>query len=63
LNPSVPSRSSVATEVHRVFRNTYATIDVNLGSYSSIEDFLDFSEMAKKFNTDEFVRGKPSSEE
>jgi hypothetical protein len=36
---------------------------VNLESYSGIEDFLDFSEMAKKFNTDELVRSKPSSEE
>jgi hypothetical protein len=49
-------------EVHKLIRYLYPSFDVKLKNYPNIEDFLNLLEMAKSFNTEEFVRSEPFSE-
>jgi hypothetical protein len=53
---------SDADDVHNILRYLYPGFDVKLKNYPNIEDFLNFLEMAKTFNTEEFVRSEPYSE-
>jgi len=53
---------SRSDEVHKVLRYLYPGFDARLKNYPNIEDFLNFLEMAKTFNTEEFVRSEPYSE-
>jgi hypothetical protein len=52
-----------AAEVHKVLRYLYPSFDEKLKNYPNIEDFLNFLEMAKRFNTEEFVQSEPYSDE
>lgn len=54
--------SKRAEEVHRVLRYLYPSFDEPLKNYPNIEDFLNFLEMAKRFNTEEFVTSEPFSQ-
>ncbi len=51
-----------AGEVHKILRYLYPSFHVELKNYPNIEDFLNFLEMAKTFNTEEFVRSEPYSQ-
>ena len=51
-----------ADEVHRVLRYLYPSFHESLKNYPNIEDFLNFLEMAKQFNTEEFVTSERFSE-
>lgn len=51
-----------ATLVHDALRYLYPSFDENLRNYPNIEDFLNLLEMAKKFNTEEFIASKLWSE-
>ncbi len=51
-----------ADQVHKLIRYLYPGFDAKLKNYPNIEDFLNLLEMAKRFNTEEFVRSEPHSE-
>ena len=57
------AKTSAADEVHKVLRYLYPGFDAKLKNYPNIEDFLNFLEMAKRFNSEEFVRSEPYPEE
>src|SRR5262249_20276527 len=59
----VVKHKSSADEVHQVLRYLYPGFEAKFNSYPNIEDFLNFLEMGKTFNTEEFVRSEPYSEE
>lgn len=42
-------------KVHRLLRYFYPSFDRALRNYPNVEDFLNFLEMAKRFNTEEFI--------
>jgi hypothetical protein len=44
--------------IHRLLRYFYPNFDSALRNYPNIEDFLNLLEMAKRFNTEEFVASK-----
>jgi hypothetical protein len=52
---------SAKTEVHKLLRYLYPGFDQALKNYPNIEDFLNLLEMAKAFNSEEFVRSEPFS--
>lgn len=52
-----------ADDVHKLLHYLYPSFDAKLKNYPNIEDFLNLLEMAKTFNTEEFVRSEPYSEE
>src|SRR5712692_4790147 len=41
--------------VHKLLRYLYPSFEETLQNYPNIEDFLNFVEMAKKFNTEDFI--------
>src|SRR5262245_56392295 len=48
-------RSSQITRIHDLLRYLYPTFNHSLKNYPNIEDFLNLIEMAKKFNSEEFI--------
>jgi hypothetical protein len=50
-----------ADEVHKLLRYLYPSFNARLKNYPNIEDFLNLLEMAKRFNTEEYVRSEPHS--
>lgn len=55
--------STRAEEVHKVLRYLYPGFDESLKNYPNIEDFFNLLEMAKQFNTEEFVESERFSEQ
>lgn len=50
------SRDSARTDqIHKLLRYLYPNFDTRIRNYPNIEDFLNLLEMAKKFNTEEFI--------
>jgi hypothetical protein len=56
-------KKSDADEVHKALRYLYPSFEAKFNNYPNIEDFLNLLEMGKTFNTEEFVRSEPFSEE
>jgi hypothetical protein len=52
LRVDAPER---AREVHKLLLYLYPGFDRHLRTYPNIEDFLNLLEMAKQFNTQEFI--------
>jgi hypothetical protein len=52
-----------AKEVHDLLRYLYPSFDNELGNYPNIEDFLNLLEMAKTFNSEEFIESSLWSKE
>ena len=59
---SLATSGSDAAEVHKILRYLYPGFDAKLKNYPNIEDFLNLLEMAKTFNSEEFIRSEPYSE-
>ena len=59
LLESSPSR---AEKVHTMLRYLYPGFEARLKNYPNIEDFLNLLEMAKRFNSEEFLQSEPHSE-
>src|ERR1700676_1178210 len=57
------THSSNVNEVHKLLRYLYPSFDSSLKHYPNIEDFLNLLEMAKVFNSEEFIQSEPYSEE
>lgn len=55
-------QNAQAYEIHKMLRYLYPGFDSGLMNYPNIEDFLNLLQMAKRFNTEEFVRSEPFSE-
>ena len=56
-------KTSAADEVHKVLRYLHPGFYAKLKNYPNIEDFPNFLEMAKRFNTEEFVRSDSTPRE
>lgn len=54
--------NSSANEVHKDLRYLYPAFDAKLKNYPNIEDFFNLLEMAKTFNSEEFVQSERFSE-
>lgn len=48
------NRSGQVNEVHKLLKYLYPSFKKELANYPNIEDFLNFLEMAERFNTDEY---------
>ena len=55
MSSLVKRDSSNADLVHRLLRYLYPSFDENIRNYPNIEDFLNLVEMAKQFNTEEYI--------
>lgn len=55
MSSLVKRDSSNAGLVHRLVRYLYPSFDENIRNYPNIEDFLNLVEMAKQFNTEEYI--------
>lgn len=55
--------SSKADRVHDLLLYLYPDFDAQMRNYPNIEDFLNLLEMAKRFNTEEFIKSNLWSEE
>jgi hypothetical protein len=42
-------------QIHKLLRYLYPNFDTSIRNYPNIEDFLNLLEMAKKFNSEEFI--------
>ncbi len=47
--------SSKTDQIHKLLRYLYPNFDKHLRNYPNIEDFLNLLEMAKRFNSEEFI--------
>jgi hypothetical protein len=52
------SDSAKTDKIHRLLQYLYPNFDIRLRNYPNIEDFLNLLEMAKKFNSEEFITSK-----
>jgi len=43
------------SQVHKLLKYLYPGFDERLRNYPNIEDFLNLVEMAKRFNTEEYI--------
>lgn len=50
--------STKAAHVHKLLRYLYPDFDERMRNYPNIEDFLNLLEMAKRFNTEEFIHSE-----
>src|SRR5215472_2392956 len=61
------SDSAKTDRMHKLLQYLYPNFDIRLRNYPNIEDFLNLLEMAKKFNSEEFITSnvwsKPKLEE
>jgi hypothetical protein len=56
------SSPSHAERVHTMLRYLYPGFEARLKNYPNIEDFLNLLEMAKRFNSEAFLKSEPHSE-
>lgn len=54
----VQTDSSKAARIHKLLRYLYPNFDERLRNYPNMEDFLNLLEMAKRFNTEEFIQSE-----
>jgi hypothetical protein len=48
--------SAKTDQIHKLLQYLYPNFDTRMRNYPNIEDFLNLLEMAKKFNSEEFIK-------